>query len=251
VNENTHEDDTPEIIRGHYGECLKHFSDSLALRAPKGSRAAGLAKKLVAEFCGVKVTTVHEWLYGHESAAIGDHHIKLLFYLDMLGYRVIELERMPRAQRKFAELIGYGVVNAKQAADLLGYTTASTLYQVFLGKTNSSPSKEKKMLDEWIARKEDLKRRKEQLQGPPQSIHPPSIIPSKPRSSMPPSRHTAVVSIMEGLLVLMEEGSYETLSGAGLADLRLSTDTVLRLSAQMSTLSSKLIRSSDQRKGGG
>jgi hypothetical protein len=166
-------------------------------------------------------------------------------YLDMVGYRVIELERMPKVRRNFAELVGYGLLSSDQAAEFLGYSSTSTLYQVLQGHHGASEDKEQKMWDAWKERKEALQEKKEKSQEFYRLD-----IPLKIRQQVSAVRPKAVVSIMEGLLGLLEENSFEKLSDGELADLKASADTVLRLSAHLSALSSRLIMSEQQRKGG-
>ncbi len=241
-------EDRHEVFRGHLEECLRHLGTSLASSMPKGSRGAAQAKRPVAEFCGVTIDSVTRWLHGTGSFPIGEPLIKLMCFLDMVGYRVIELERMPKVRRNFAELVGYGLLTSDQAAEFLGYSSTSTLYQVLQGHHGASEDKDQKMWDAWKERKEELVLKKEKSQELYRLDIPLKIRPkaedSKP--AMSASRQTAVVNIMEGLLSLLEEGS---LSESSFADLQRSADTILRLSAHLSALSSRLIMS-EQRKGG-
>lgn len=241
-------EDKQEVFRGHFEECIKHFGISLASRAPKWSRGAAQAKKPVADFCGVTMNSVTRWLHGTGSFPVGEPYIKLMCYLDMMGYRLIELERMPKVRRNFTELVGFGLLSSEQAAELLGYSNTSTLYQVLQGHYGASEDKEQKMWDVWKARKEKLALKKEKLQELYRldiSLRICSKV-EEPKPAMLPSRQTAVVNIMEGLLLLLEEGS---LSESNFADLQRSADTILRLSVHLSDLSSRLIMS-EQRKGG-
>lgn len=241
-------EESPEIFRGHFGECIKHLGASIVLQTPKGSRGAAEARKPLADFCGVTIASVARWFHSSGTLPVGEPCIRMMCYLNMVGYRVIELERMPRVLRNFAELVGFGLLSSEDAAELLGYSTTSTLYQVLHGQQGTSEDKDRKMWDAWKARKEELVLKKEKAK----KLHY-LCIPSKIRSkaeehkpAMLPSRQTAVVNIMEGLLSLLEEGS---LSESSFADLQQSADTILRLSAHLSALSSRLIMS-EQRKGG-
>lgn len=248
-------EDRPEVFRGHFDECFKHLGTSLAARARKGSREAALQKKPVADFCGVTVNSVTRWLHSTGPLPIGEHYIRLMCYLDMVGYRVIELERMPKGRRNFAELVGFGLLSSEQAIELLGYSYPSTLYQVLQGHHGASENKDQKMWDAWKERKEELERKKKQLQEQ-YSLDVPRDVPlkvhQKAEGAKPAtltSGRTAVINIMEGLLALLEEESFEKLSAGGFKELQQSADTILRLSAHLSTLSSRLIMS-EQRKGG-
>lgn len=248
-------EDRYEVFRGHFEECLKHLGTRLASSVPRGSRGAAQAKKLVAEFCGVTINSVTRWLHGTGSFPIGEPLIKLMCYLDMVGYRVIELERMPKVRRNFAELVGYGLLNSDQAAEFLGYSSMSALYQVLQGHRGASEDKDQKMWDAWKERKEELQQKKEKSQelyrlDIPLKVRPKTEVSKMSERQVSAFRPKAVVSIMEGLLALLEENSFEKLSNGELADLKQSADTVLRLSAHLSALSSRLIVSEQQRKGG-
>lgn len=240
-------EDKHGVFRGHLEECLRHLRTSLASSVPKGSRGAGQVKRPIADFCGVTIDSVTRWL-NTESFPVGEQYIKLVCFLDMIGYWVIGLERLPKVRRNFVELIGFGILSSNQAIKLLGYSETSTLYQVLQGHDGASQDKDQKMWDAWKERKEELVLKKEKSQelyrlDIPLKIHPKA---KDSKSAMSASRQTAVVNIMEGLLSLLEEGS---LSGSSFADLQRSADTILRLSAHLSALSSQLIMS-EQRKGG-
>ena len=107
--------DEYEIFRGHLEECVRHLGTRLVSGMPYSPR--GIAKKLkpIADFCGVTNRSVSRWLVARRFP-VGEVLIKFSCYLDMIGYRVIELERMPKSRRNFAELIGFGVLSSRQAA---------------------------------------------------------------------------------------------------------------------------------------
>lgn len=244
-------EDRKEVFRGHFEECLNHFGISLASRAPKGTREAAQAKKPMADFCGVRIGSVERWMRG-AGLPVGEQHFKLICYLDMAGYRVIELERMPKFLRNIAELISFGILPAQEATKLLQYSITYQLFAVLRGDQGISKEKEQKAWDVWKERRVDLEKKKEQARELYRLV-----ISSKVRTkaelsrpaNVPTSRKTAVVSIMEGLLALLEENSFEKISEDNLAELRQSADTVLNLSARLSALSSRLIMSKE-RKGG-
>lgn len=243
-------EDRKEVFRGHFEECLNHFGVSLASRAPKGTRGAAQAKRPMADFCGVDRNSIDRWLR-RESLPIGEQHFRVMCYLDMAGYRVIELERMPKVLRNIAELISFGIISAQEATELLQYSDKSQLFAILRGDQGISKEKEQKAWDVWKERREELEKKKEQAR----ELYRVDVSPKvhakvgQPRAAaMPTSRKTAIVSIMEGLLALLEDGSFEK-SENSLAELRQSADTVLNLSARLSALSSRLIMSKE-RKGG-
>ena len=245
-------EERPEIFRGHFEECLRHLGTALTSQVPKGSKGATRARQPVADFCCVIPHTVARWLNG-AVAPVGDQFIKLMYYLDLQGYSVIELERMQKVRRNFAELIAFGLLTSENAAQLLGYAKTQSLYQVLWSKQGTSEDKERKMWEIWKERKEALELKKEKA-GELYRLDLTAKVRPRPEAPVrraPMQRHTAMVSIMEGLLVLLEEGSFDELSKSELAGLQQAAGgTILRLSAHLSALSFKLIMS-DQRKGGG
>jgi len=201
----------------------------------------------MADFCGVQIDSVTRWMYGTRSLPDGEHFIKLMCYLDAVGYKVIELERMPKARRNFLELIGFSILSIEQAAELLGYASVSTLFQVLRGNQGASEDKDQKMWNAWKEKREELERSKEKARelyclGDETEISQKAESVKPSRQQALPVRHSAIISIMEGLLALLEDKPLEKLSKDDLA-------VVLRLSAHLSALSSQLIMSDQQKRG--
>lgn len=244
-------EDEVVVFRGHIDECLRHLATSINERASKGSWGAGQAKEPAAKFCAVTVDTVARWL-NKVNSPIGEQLIKMLCYLDLIGYKVIEFERLPRVRRNFAELIGFGLFSSQEASQLLGYTAVSSLYQVLQGTQGASESKDQKMWDVWKERKQDLQRKKEQAQeiyrlDIPLRVRPKAAIQQEGAGTSP-CMQTAVMNIMDGLTSLLEGDSFKNPSEKDLKILKQSAGTILRLSARLSTLSSMVIMSNGQKK---
>jgi len=159
--ENSVGNEESEVFRGHLDECLRHLGARLAGVVPKGSRGAVESRRPLAEFCGVAVDSVGRWLSG--TVPIGEQRLKLMCFLDLIGYRVIELERIPKIQRGFAELVGFGLVSSQEATELLGYSETSTMFKVLAGQQGASGDKNQRMWDYWKEAKGILERKKETL----------------------------------------------------------------------------------------
>ncbi len=240
-------EDTCEVLRGHFEDCLQHLGQVFASKIRKGSRGAAQAKKPIAEFCGVTIDSVTRWLHGTGSLPVGKLYIKLMCFLDMTGYRVIELENMSKPRRNFIEFIGYGLFSSDQAAEFLGYRSTSTLYQVLQGNHRISEDKDQKMWDLFKERVRELQQEKERLQKLYRLDIPLKTELSKISGrQMSASRSEAIVSIMKGLLALIDESSIEKLFDDGQADLKESSDTILHLLAHLSALHSRLVMSEKQ-----
>ena len=245
-------EDKQEVLRGHLEECLRHFGSRVASIAPKGSREISGLRKLVADFCEVEPKTVARWLQGDGSLPLGEPLIKLMCYLDMMGYRVIELERAPKGKRNFMELIGYGFLSGEEAIELLEYSDKSALYKMLRGQLGVSEDKEQKMWDLWKEKKEGLQIKKDRsrefhrLKIQPKNFTREEVLETLGRQAT--SRKKAIISIMEGLLALLDEISLEKLPEDDLVSLQQATNTVSLLSARLSALSSQL--TSERQTGG-
>ena len=239
-----------EVYRGHLEECLSHLFSKLSSQFPRNTPGAAAVMKPIADFCGVRIRSVSRWSL-RDKLPDGKTLIKLMCFLDMAGYRIIELERVPIAKRNFTELIGFGLLNCEQAVEILGFASTVRWYEILIGDRGISREKEQKMWDAWKERKEELEHKKDQLRKLYRSDNPLRVFPKmeevKPKAST--KRIIAIISIMEGLLALLEESSFDKLPDGDLADLKRSADTVLSLSAHLSALSSRLIIS-EQGKGG-
>ena len=242
-----------EVFRGHLEECLQHFGNALVARAPKGSKGSAQARQPMADFCGVGISTVARWLYSIGSLPVGEPLIKLMCYLDLVGYRVIELERMPQGKRAFAELVGYGILSGEEAAKLIGYGNASSLYQVFRGMAGTSEDKDQRMWDAWKERRDVLARKKleaaERCGKQPvskESIPATVAAPTAARKTAGTRTHHlgVALSMMNGLVELLEDmPPFGELSESDRSSFVSGTETILRLSAHLSALSSQLLTS--------
>lgn len=250
-------EDKPEVSRGHLEDCFKHFSSALLVVAPKGSAKAAQTKKLLADFCGVTVNAVNRWLNGLGFLPNGQALIRLMFYLDMIGYKIIELERMPKVCRNFSELVGFSLLDSEEAAKLLDYPKAGKFYDIFFNRQGTGTDRDQKMWDGWKEKKEALLLQKEKanelyyidVRPRPQSSSS-KLVNERSSVVVPTSRYSAIVRIMEGLLLLLEEGGDHKLTQGELDSLQPSGNTMVQLLAHLSALSSQLVMS-HQQKGGG
>ncbi|MBI2086588.1 MAG: hypothetical protein HYT69_00190 [Candidatus Zambryskibacteria bacterium] len=237
-------------FRGHLEECIKHFAARFSESFPKGSKEAAEAKRPIAKFCGVSVATVTRWLYHANSLPKGEENIKLMHFLDLNGYKVIELERVPQKCRNFAKLIGFSLITSQQATDMLGYTQTSSLFQLLRGNREASDDRDQKLWDMWKVRKDKLDEAVEKavqrfrLNFSPASEH--STVPTEtlvtPNFNNYPK--DGVIDIMQGLLRFLDGGVLQDLSDADWVALRNSSSVVLRLSSHLSTLSARLVKPS-------
>jgi len=246
-------DELNEIVfRGHLDECLRYLGRIFNAQIAKRSKNVSKARQPMADFCGVSSETVKIWLDGNSALPIGEPHIKLMFYLDMLGYKVIELERMKKPRRNFAALIGFGLLSIEQAIQLVGYAKTSPLFKVLRGEENTSKGKESKMWNIWKEKKDSLERAMNEARVkyalPIKLIEeriPVTIQGAGPEIEIgAASRNSALVDIISGLSALLgREQTEEFIKSLDLASVR----KIIRLAAQLNSLSTAINRA---RKGG-
>lgn len=188
---------TPEILRGHIDECLRHYAESLLKKAPKGSKEAPESRRQVAEFCGVAISTPSSW-FAQSTLPTGQAFIRLLCFLDTLGYRVLELERI--GHRMFVELIGYKIISVEEAVAIVGYSSPNKLLRVFWGDVRTSKEKAAIMWDIAKNRKEELLKAKQQLRA--------LLLEQQPTGATPPQHDQSrneVFALMDRLISLLNE----------------------------------------------
>jgi len=219
-----------EVFDGRFEECVDHLASRLTELGPKGTRKSTRVKEPIAEFCGVSVDTVTDWLVRRSYRPHGLKLIKLVCYLDLIGYRVREMARMkPPALRGLVELIGYDVLSVEAAVEQLHYSSPSQLYRVLWGRNKPTKDREKTMLDLWLAQKGQLEEKKRIAREHLAFL-------AEPADTAPSPTQKAVIHQMEALLVLLEEGG----EPLGMDMIRRAGQTVHKLSAHLSDLSLKL-----------
>ena len=88
---------TPEVFREHFEECLRHFANRFNAKHPPGKKGLPRIRKPIADFCGVGDSAVQAWLSEDQGKSpVGEAEVRLKCFLDLNGYRIIELERLPR-----------------------------------------------------------------------------------------------------------------------------------------------------------
>lgn len=253
-------------FRGRFQECLQDFIRRLALKIPKLSVGSGKAKRTIAEFCGVGSQAVKCWL-AQKNLPQGLSLLKFMCWLDMMSYRVVELEEMATSRRGFAELIAFGVISSEQAATMVGYTRVANLFQVLRGDFGTSQEKDQKMYEIWRSHREQLQHCKEEATQRYRidlDVKKPGIVIDRgpdlssadnvrtqkvevPGPNLTLRTHQATISAIDVLLMLLDEDSIEEFSQSTLAINLASKQKILRLSALMSTLNYKMSTLSPER----
>ncbi len=244
-----------EIFREHFEECLRHFGKTFSANYPPGSRNRCKLLKPLIDFCGVGRQTAQKWI-DDMGIPRGELMMKLSCYLDLNGYRIIELERMPRVIRGVLELIGFSILSANDMAVALGYEVQS-LYDIFLREAGTSQEKEAMMFELWKGKKTELETKNHEAF---ESIHlarvsratsESEVIGQQVLSLMKSgedisARRNATLAIIRGLRLLLDEGLFSNLTSKEISG--ISNDErldVLQLLNHFTALSSKLIQVRD------
>jgi len=152
-----------EVYRGHFEGCLQHLASRLEEVAPTGSKKVRIFRKPIIDFCGANNREVHRWLSGQRKP-LGDVRIRLECYLDLVGYKIIELERMEKSRRFVHALIGYGIVATEKVQELLGYSVRDAVFKVIDGRAGYDADKKEKFWALYMSNREALEAKQLEVQ---------------------------------------------------------------------------------------
>jgi uncharacterized coiled-coil protein SlyX len=240
-----------EIMRGHLEECVYNFNGKLANLARKSAQKQKIMVSM-ASFCGVSIDTARRWLRGTEANPIAESKIKLMCYLDLLGYKVIELENMGDSLRNLAELIAFGLITTAQAIKIIGYSRPTVLYRIFYGQENTSAEKKEKIWQLIRAKKNELTQAKEKtaqnLIFLTATLLPASAAVPEPESEdteligTPANTFTqGLLSLLQGINVLLESEAAKNLTDQELSALPASQAGIIsKLATNLAALRSRL-----------
>ena len=240
----------PDLMLGYAKDCLLDYGQRIGLRR----HAKDARKKLadVASFCGVSEVTVGRWInQENQRQPIGELLVRLFCFLRVLGYQLIEFKNLESLFSNLAELIGYRVLSAEQLGGLLGYSNPNkSIFDSIFRGINMLPERREKLLAIWKDYKSKLdeakaKAREKYYNRFLAQVSAPGpgrldiFFPEEERSGQTTACSSPVVTIMDGLLKLLEE---ELLSEEKIGDLTShDAQIILELSGRLSSLASKVI----------
>lgn len=257
--------DNRNVFRGHLVECLEHFHDWLATLPMKGSGGSAEKRRMMSGFCQVSLNTVIAWLNGHQVPK-GDPWLRLVCFLRLQGYSLVEFDRFAKLYQSIIELIGYGIMSVKEVSDVASLGCESHVYVVVRGTRGISEEKKRLLWEIWKSRRVELEQAKEQALKSfstgvfdrkvangsccalPKSNVQANSKPLSPKHEKPssdasfPISEEAVLKLMEALLAVLDAYLIEELPADKLRQLReKSGGTILRLSAHFNNLCSWLL----------
>jgi hypothetical protein len=238
----------PEIYRDHFAECLVHFGKKFNDKYPSRIRGRSEELRPIMDFCDVILQTAQRWVDKPEMLPQGESLIKLICYLDIHGYKVIEFERLGRVLRNLAEIIGFSIVSANEVSIILGYKISS-LYEVFRGQHVMTKEKELRAHEIWKSNRVllEAKKRDSIRSSRLKMFFEESVSGTETRIASPgistPSRQMATLGIMKGLLGLLDEGLFANLSPIELFSFNSEdVKAVEGLSRHLNDLSNKIVQ---------
>ncbi|MSU54416.1 MAG: hypothetical protein EXS48_01060 [Candidatus Staskawiczbacteria bacterium] len=240
---------------GHWDECLRHYAEDLSSRAPPNPKKAARLRNPMTQFCKVRSANVLRW-FKQIVEPTGESILRVMFFLDLVGYRVSELEAMPKYVRHFAELVVFNLLTMDEAARLIGYPTTHNLFPVLLKGKGVLREKEEMMWQAWKERKTEVEKRIEEhrklyaQEGTPTVQAQQNGVPLSRQNLQPrhdPRNERTLIHLVNGLAELLDEISLEDFSRS--AFVQEHSKDVENLAVLVTSLSTKLIFA-DRRKGG-
>jgi hypothetical protein len=195
-------------IHGTMKECWRHYAATL----PMNDKNVVEYRRPIMDFVKVQQHTIRIWMnavtLSDEEAQfpVGEPLIRLRYFLDMLGYKVQELEALPAITRVTGALAAYDVVTFEQLRQELVYEKMSTLYQCLHGVSNFSPDRAEfaqALVDKHSAELAKRTRAWKERMGVAQSSRvetPVSNVPANNRLSKTPAGDNPVVVILSHLI---------------------------------------------------
>ena len=236
------------VERGKLSECMAHFRRAFDTKWPKASKGSEEARAPMANFCGVGPNTVREWFY-RGILPLGVTYFKLLYFLEMHDYRVVELERMNRNRRHIAELLAFGITEVEEVAKEIGYADVRALLTMMRSRSKLKDTTAEHLWQFWIAHKSGLEEKrtlaivKYKIDLTPiarsdtreeAGVNPMTIELGPPPQAMP-----STFLIMKALSASLDE------SGLAASDLtklgRPERETIIGLSVRLSEISVHLV----------
>lgn len=103
--------------------------------------------QLMAEVCNLKVPAIMRWVRNGQTAT-GDAHIRLLCFLEAVGYEIEGTNEIPPPARQLGRLVTFGVV--KTFIDVqraIGYASLQELYRLILRGKGITAEKHRRMTE--------------------------------------------------------------------------------------------------------
>lgn len=242
-------DQEKDAFRGTMAECLADYGQELAAQRPVGSRGAKEARQPLVEFCGVTPASVLRW-FTEQVPPVGSLSYKVMFFLELLGYRIIELERLNPSRKYAAELVGFSVLRPEELCKELGYNEPGNLYEALRNASELRADVSRRYWEVYLKHKPELMTKKAEARDRIQqlALSAARVRRSKRLGHKPSSR--AIFTLMQALNELFEESDSEQFSSEELAGIDSSNRaTLLALSTKMARITVKLARGADNAAG--
>ncbi len=147
---------------GTFEECLKHFLESSSLEE----------RVFLGKFCGARMPCVQRWVrvmrLGKRIPLPGGIvSIKIRYFLEHVGYNISEMKDLLPGVYAFSKLLGFGVLTAEEAQELLVYKKKSQVFCSAFARHSPGCERLTQMDQEFEKRKDVLA---EKIAGFPSSM---------------------------------------------------------------------------------
>lgn len=105
-----------------------------------GPRAISFVSHM-AQFCRVNAETPVNWIF-RGILPIGEARIKVLFFLDISGFKVVYFEVLDCIIHKLGKIVAYGPLELPQIAGRIEYADPKSIFRLFGSKSGISKQKE-------------------------------------------------------------------------------------------------------------
>lgn len=117
-------------------ECVANLAETYSVDQIKAP---------VAELCKVEPETAREWLLGRR-LPVGEALLRLRIFLQLAGYRVSELDDLPKSVRTVAQMIALDVITLDEATKQLDYTQPQEVFRVVLRNSSMMGQRQRLLL---------------------------------------------------------------------------------------------------------
>jgi len=233
--------ETPEVFRGHFEECLEHLAKCFRNKFPKGSKGVFDACKPIAEFCKADPKTVKSWMESNGEKVTGEKKIRLLCFLGMVGYYVLEVRDLGQTKENLLKIVAHDVLTAKQVADFCGYCNEQAIYRILLNGVGTSSRGDQLMCELQVNKRHELAQKESEAKS--------SLKLDFPLTEAFLQRNvSSVMSIATGLLSMLETEEFGEVFVSSLTNLPpAEKKVILKLSDVFDKFSTVIARGQERK----
>lgn len=252
-------------FRGHIGDCLEDFGLKMNLLGRQKDLPNCEMFAPMAEFCRAHINSVNRWVRD-KNVPIGDNLYRVVSYLLLQGYTVIEVDRAPESFRCVIEMLGYGMMTVAQVAERLSLKKPQNVNRILWRKSGATEDKKQAIKTLWLEKREELGQLRAELRqryaiqlpaldakitalprtrGPAKkrgrSVE--RVIPVVPTARIIPDDDLGmqIISVLEPMYLIFQDPRLVNPSAETLQSLRSAEPLIRALTSQLGSLLAKFI----------